>query len=167
MNKQNNIPPIRRQERQVTSPNKILGIIDRCEVCRLGISTEGAPYIVPLCFGYEEVDDVLRLYFHHATSGRLLDLLKANPRVAFELDRPVAFESSKVPSSSTYLYESVMGEGVVEIVQTFEEKQAALNQLMRHYTKQPTHEISEGCIVGVTVLRLTVDWLTAKSNLRK
>lgn len=41
----------------------------------------GSPYIVPLCFGYEESN----LYFHSAGVGRTQEALRKNESVGFEI----------------------------------------------------------------------------------
>lgn len=47
---------MRRKERQVTNPAEIRAVIDRCKVLRLGLNAAGAPYIVPMNFGWEMTD---------------------------------------------------------------------------------------------------------------
>lgn len=44
---------MRRKERQVTNPAEIRAVIDRCKVLRLGLNAAGAPYIVPMNFGWK------------------------------------------------------------------------------------------------------------------
>ena len=66
-------------------------IIGRSSVCRLGMSDNGQPYIVPLSFGY----DGRFLYVHAAVDGRKVDILKRNNRVCFEFDRLEEVTSSE------------------------------------------------------------------------
>ena len=48
---------MRRKDREITSFDEQLKIIDQCDVVRLGlVDDEGYPYILPLNFGYEVVD---------------------------------------------------------------------------------------------------------------
>ena len=44
--------PMRRQDRAITDPAKILGVIDACPYCHLGFSDQGKPYVVPVNFGH-------------------------------------------------------------------------------------------------------------------
>jgi len=71
-----------KKEREIRDPKVIESIISRTNVCRLAMCDEGLPYVVPLCFGYEKG----ALYFHSATVGRKLEILKKNPKVSFEMD---------------------------------------------------------------------------------
>lgn len=58
---------MRRKDREITSFDEQLKIIDACDVCRLGlVDEEGYPYILPLNFGYEVIDSELVLFFHGA-----------------------------------------------------------------------------------------------------
>lgn len=73
---------MRRSEKEITDKTQIDSIIFRSKVYRLGLSDEGQPYIVPLCFSY----DGKALYFHCAKEGRKIDILRKNSNVCFEFD---------------------------------------------------------------------------------
>ena len=66
---------MRRKDREITSFDEQLKIIDQCDVVRLGlVDDDGYPYILPLNFGYEVIDDDLVLYFHGALEGYKYEL---------------------------------------------------------------------------------------------
>ena len=44
---------MRRTDREITDAAAIAAIMARCQVVRLAMNTEGAPYILPLNFGME------------------------------------------------------------------------------------------------------------------
>jgi hypothetical protein len=46
--------PMRRNEKEIKDPAALRAIIQQSKVCRVGLSDGNRPYIVPLCFGYEE-----------------------------------------------------------------------------------------------------------------
>lgn len=73
---------MRKSDREITDRSAIDEIIRRCRACRLGLSDEGQPYVVPLNFGY----DGHALYFHGAMEGRKIDVIRKNSRVCFEFD---------------------------------------------------------------------------------
>ena len=62
---------MRRKEKEITTRAVIDAIIRQARVCRLALSEDNQPYVVPLCFGYE--NDTL--YFHCAPKGRKLDII--------------------------------------------------------------------------------------------
>jgi len=45
---------MRRNEKEITEESAIEGIIRQSLVCRLAVSDGIQPYVVPLCFGYED-----------------------------------------------------------------------------------------------------------------
>ena len=47
---------MRRADREITDQEHLRELILACDCCRLAISCEDGPYIVPLNFGYEERD---------------------------------------------------------------------------------------------------------------
>ncbi len=57
---------MRRKEKEIADKSEIESIIRKSLVCRLGIVDAGLPYIVPLCFGYDNG----ALFFHSAKEGR-------------------------------------------------------------------------------------------------
>ncbi len=86
---------MRRKEKQVTGRRAIDAVIRASSVCRLAMSHEDRPYVVPLCFGY----DGGTLYFHSALEGKkALDLImKQYSGDGFEYDeRPL--ESCRSPA---------------------------------------------------------------------
>lgn len=109
---------MRRKERQVTNPAEIRAVIDRCKVLRLGLNAAGAPYIVPMNFGWEMTDGLPVFYLHCANEGRKIDLLRADPRVGFEMDGAHGLREGQTPCAYSYFYESVVGSGEIRFSKT-------------------------------------------------
>jgi nitroimidazol reductase NimA-like FMN-containing flavoprotein (pyridoxamine 5'-phosphate oxidase superfamily) len=139
---------MRKSDREIRNHSDIVDVIKRCAVCRIGFQTGGAeqvgrtgeagqaggvPYIVPMSFGFSDDDRGLRLYFHCATEGRRLDLLRINPHVGFEMDIARELITADRPCGWSQNYESVVGEGVMRVVENREARVAALSKLMEHY----------------------------------
>ena len=82
---------MRRKEQEITDKEEMEAIIRKSLVCRLAMADEGTPYIVPLCFGYQDNT----LYFHSARKGKKLDILKKNNRVSFEFDTDTEIQKDK------------------------------------------------------------------------
>lgn len=101
---------MRRAEREIKSFEEIVGLVERCDTIRLGLSDEGAPYVVPLSFGYEATEGKITLYIHGARSGRKAGLLAKHPRVCAEGDVCHRFLES-APGMVTCDYESFIGYG--------------------------------------------------------
>jgi nitroimidazol reductase NimA-like FMN-containing flavoprotein (pyridoxamine 5'-phosphate oxidase superfamily) len=105
---------MRRNDREVTDFNEIVDILMRCDTIHLGIHDEPYPYVVPLSFGIETVDDIITLYFHGATEGLKHDLIRANPNVCVEASIFHRYAETEV--SVTTEYESVIGFGKAELL---------------------------------------------------
>jgi nitroimidazol reductase NimA-like FMN-containing flavoprotein (pyridoxamine 5'-phosphate oxidase superfamily) len=74
---------MRRKDREVAAVEEIRGILESCKTCHLAMVDNGAPYVVPLSFGYEIAGGTLKLFFHSAKEGRKIDILRRNSAVFF------------------------------------------------------------------------------------
>lgn len=77
---------MRRSDREIKDFDEIIEVINKCDVCRLAINDGDYPYIVPMNFGLNIEDGKVVLYFHCASEGKKLELLRKNNKVAFEMD---------------------------------------------------------------------------------
>ena len=150
-----------KRELQVTDPNQIQAILDTAKVLHLGLAVDNEPYVVPLNYGYTMEDGRLTLYLHGANQGKKLDMIRANPRVFFELDCDrVPFEG-KVPCQYGMVYSSVMGRGTARIVEDVEEKKKAMSILMKTQTGKD-FSFNDRLVSIVAVIRIDVSEYTAK-----
>lgn len=138
-----------------------MAVIHGCKVLRLAMVEEGKPYIVPLNYGYEQVGDTLYLYFHSATEGKKLDILKQNATVCFEMDTDHKLVEDEIPCRNGFLFSSIVGEGQVEFLEDLQQKKEALNQIMLHQTGKQ-FEYSDNVMKFVAVARIKVTNFTGK-----
>ena len=156
---------MRRKTREVTDFDEIVDIISRCDICRIALNDEKYPYILPLNFSYETQKQTVILYFHGATEGRKYELIAQNPNVSFEMDCCHKLLSSLEEKYCTMTYASVIGHGKIEILSE-EEKFKVLASINDRYHKEG-FPVNEHSIPHTTVMRLVVEGMTAKSNLKK
>jgi nitroimidazol reductase NimA-like FMN-containing flavoprotein (pyridoxamine 5'-phosphate oxidase superfamily) len=156
---------MRRKDREIVDMNEILGIIKKCDVCSLAFFDKEYPYIIPLNFGYHNHDDKIELYFHCAGVGKKLDLMKANPNVAFEMNCSRNLITGENACDYTMEFESVCGNGVAVILPE-EEKITALNYLMKQYSNKENFQYNENLVKRITVLKLTVHNISGKRLVR-
>ena len=155
---------MRRSEREITDINEIERILNEATVCRLALVDGEAPYIIPMCFGYTLEGDQLVLYFHSATQGKKIDLIKANNNAAFELDRMGEIIRGDVACSFSVAYECITGRGTLDIINGIE-KLTGLNSIMAKYdSAQHEHKYSEQSLNNVAILKLTVDEFCCKAH---
>ena len=160
---------MRRSEREITDRYDIINIMDKCDICRLALSRNNIPYIVPLNFGYDYTDSRLTLYFHCAKDGKKTDIIKENPAACFEMDCSRNIIPGKKACNYSMEYESVIGSGDITIVGDGEvgEKRRALSLIMKKYAPERKFEFSEAyftseMVNSVTVLKLDVQEFTGK-----
>jgi hypothetical protein len=157
---------MRRKDREITEIDKLLEIIKKCKVCRLGLSDNGLPYIVPLNFGWNYDNNRLTLYFHSAIEGRKLDIIKSNNRVCFEIDTDhKLYVEGEDACKHGYLYTSVIGFGCIEFINNPEEKSCGLNMVMKHQTDKDTeYQYSAESLARVCVYKMIVDNFSGKAR---
>jgi nitroimidazol reductase NimA-like FMN-containing flavoprotein (pyridoxamine 5'-phosphate oxidase superfamily) len=150
---------MRRAEREIRDRQAIESILERATVCRLGLCSNGVPYVVPLSFGYRDH----RLYFHSAPQGRKIEIIKDNPNVCFEVDIDREFVPGKTPCGWTTRYRSVIGFGKARLVEETEDKRKALDVILGHYARGP-FEFPEEAVEKVAVIEVEVESLTGKQS---
>lgn len=158
---------MRRKDREVTDLNQIFDIVSRCSVAHVGMTDHGKPYVVALNFGYERKGDSLILYFHSAYEGRKMEILKENPSVYVQMNCVDEFISGshENPCAFCWRYDSVMGAGVVEFLETPEEKAHALNCMIRHLGKtEDCFQFSVEKLKRTCVYRVCIDAPTGKHH---
>lgn len=151
---------MRRRDREIKEFDEIVKIIKKCDSLVLGLNDEGYPYLVPLNFGMDIEDGQLYLYFHCAKEGKKLDLIQKDNRATFEMDCNHNFILYEERMSCTMGYESVIGQGTIEIV-VEDKKYDALKILMRQYHAED-FQFNTDMIKVTTLLRLKVEKLTGK-----
>lgn len=148
---------MRRKDREITDRAEIEAIIAKAQVCRLAMTDEGRPYIVPLCFGYENN----ALYFHSALKGKKLDILKKNGQVCFEFDVDCEVRTDPDACSWGMRYRSVIGYGQASFVESPASKRQALDIIMRQYGSN-LNDYPDTQVNNIVVIRVDIDSLTGK-----
>lgn len=156
---------MRRKDREVTDAQKIRAVIEACQCCRLGFCDGEKAYIVPLNFGYEEKEGKYIFYFHSAKEGRKIDLIEKTHYAAFEMDANMEIYGKDTACSYAARFQSVMGGGKVDFVESEGEKIFALRAIMRHHTGREDWRFEEKMLRSVRVFKLEVEELSCKEHL--
>jgi len=129
------------------SSNGVLGVL----------GDEGYPYTVPVSFTYKDGN----IYFHCATEGHKLDVIRREPKVSF----CVTAQDNVIAEDFNTLYKSVIAFGKAEILQDDESKQKALEAIIGKYSsgyiekgKEYIRDEWENCVA----VQITVEHLTGK-----
>jgi nitroimidazol reductase NimA-like FMN-containing flavoprotein (pyridoxamine 5'-phosphate oxidase superfamily) len=153
---------MRRTELEVRGREQIEPIIAQCTTLRLGMVSQGMPYILPMVFGYEWTGEYPVFYLHCGMAGRKNDALFDGARLAFEMDieGPV---TGRTPYANGYSREfcCVMGEGTVRFAADNDEKIRCFRHIMLHQTGRSDYTYQPGWLALTRVFTLSADTLSA------
>jgi nitroimidazol reductase NimA-like FMN-containing flavoprotein (pyridoxamine 5'-phosphate oxidase superfamily) len=150
---------MRRDDREITDRNKIDQIISRCKVCRIALCDEGQPYVLPLNFGY----DGKYLYFHSANDGKKIEIINKNNRIGFEFDIFHEIIKAESPCKWGAKYESVVGTGIIEFIESHKEKTTALECILSQYGGS-FNQFKLSNISSVSVFRVNIVSISGKEK---
>lgn len=149
---------MRRKQFEVTDRDKIDEILSKATVCRIAMTDNGRPYIIPLNFGYSDNT----LYFHSSQYGKKVELLKENSLICFEVDIDTEIIRGEMSCDWTARYRSVIGYGKVEFVTDDAGKREALDIIMAHYGKSSGNIYNEASVEKVLILKVRIGEVTCK-----
>ena len=155
---------MRRKDREVTDFETILGIIDECNIIRIGLADGDFPYIVPLNFAYTVSEKQIEFYVHGAMSGRKYELMNKNRKCSFEMDIPLEMDCMVEKKDVTMRYKSIMGTADITFLEEEEKQNAIDNIIMNRYKETRNFDYNRKMVTVTAVAKLTVTNLTAKSN---
>ena len=150
---------MRRKEREITDRAVIEDIIRQSSVCRLAMSEDNNPYIVPLCFGYKDN----ALYFHTGRKGGKLHILAKNNRVCFEFDIIHEVVKSEEPCKWGMRYVSVIGFGKAFMIEDLALKRRALDIIMQHYDGT-SFTYNEEAIHKAAIIQVEIKHMTGRKS---
>ena len=158
---------MRRKDREVLDETKIDEFIKNCNCCRIGFydKENDNVYIVPLNFGYSNIDNKRVFYLHGAKEGRKINLISKTNKVSFEMDSNHKLIVGKMPCNYSERYQCIMGTGLISFVEENKEKAMALNEIMFQSTGKKDWKFPEAMLNGVAVFKIEVTSLSCKEHL--
>jgi uncharacterized protein len=150
---------MRRTEREITDREAIDDLLRRETVMYLAMVDDGAPYVVPISYGY----DGQVLYLHSALAGRKMEVLRRNPQVCFAVGVDRVLHKGEVPCGWGFKYRSVVGEGLVTIIADEAGKRQGLDVLMRQFGGTGGDYVPEQ-LASTAVLRIDITSLSGKQS---
>jgi nitroimidazol reductase NimA-like FMN-containing flavoprotein (pyridoxamine 5'-phosphate oxidase superfamily) len=139
-------------DRDVVEP-----IIRQATVCRIAMSDDGRPYVVPVSFGYEDGT----LFFHCSAVGKKIDILRKNNAVCVEFDIDQEITKADRACQWGIKYRSVIGFGRAFFVADEQEKRRALDVIVAHYGGDP-QDYPKATLEKTMVVRIEIQSVTAK-----
>ena len=152
---------MRRKDKEISSMDEISQVIKKCQVCRLALSQDNIPYIIPVSFGY----DGKTLYFHSAKDGKKIDILLINNNVCFEFESGVEIIADETkPCNWSFSFQTVIGFGKVEELSSPEDKITGLKHIMGQYSEKEWN-LETLPLNGLRVWAINIASMTGKQSL--
>lgn len=151
---------MRKREKEIKEKHAIESIMKRAAICRIGLSGNDVPYVVPLNFGYRDNC----LYFHSAKEGKKIDMMQKNNTVCFEIDVDTELMQAEDPCKWSMKYSSVIGFGRAFLLEEPEEKRQALNIIMEHYSGRSSREYPEKALGSIAIIKVQIESMTGKRS---
>ena len=155
---------MRRRDREVTDGSRIGAFIAKEQIIRIAFYDEGDIYIVPVNYGYLRDGEQYSFYFHGAKAGRKYELSKKTPIVGFEIDGGYELLEGKIACEFSATFQSVIGTGLLHMVEDRAEKMKGLSTIMKQTTSNAAWHFDSEMLERVAVFRLDVEKLSCKAR---
>jgi uncharacterized protein len=151
---------MRRKDKEIKDRGIIEQLLSGSDICRIAMIDGNRPYMVPLNYGY----DGKALYFHSASSGKKIDILRRDSRVCFEIEYYNEIIRDDIPCEWTAKYRSLIGYGTIEFITGYEEKKKGLDVIMAHYGKTDENIYKDNHIDNILILKLNIEEISGKQS---
>lgn len=149
---------MRKAEREIKDFNQIVDLIKNTNTIRLGLNDSPYPYVVPVSFGFEVIDEQINFYFHGAKVGKKVQLVEQNPNVCVEGD--ICHRFMDTINSVTCLYESFIAFGKCQKLNG-QDAIYGLQKILEH-CGYGNHSINEKAVDITAVFKIEINSITAK-----
>lgn len=151
---------LRRIERDMPDRADQLAVLRGQKFLSLALARDNRPYLVSLNYAFSEAENCF--YVHSAPEGRKIDWLRANPEVFGQ----VIEDRGYLVGQCSHAYRSVMFQATAQFLDNLEEKRHALGLMIDHADPEPEplrqKLVATADLAQVTVIRLSVQWMTGK-----
>ncbi len=151
---------IRRKEKAITDIDEMKKIITKVQHITFALCKGNEPYLVTVNHGYDPIKNCI--YFHCATKGKKIDILKENNIVWGQ----ALIDKGYIQGSCDHLFATVQFRGIVTLVDDFEEKKDALLNMIHKLEENPEEaaakQLTEKSISRVLIGRIDINYLSGK-----
>ncbi len=149
---------MKKQDKQIHDESIIHDILTSNTICRMALSDNGMPYIVPMNYGYQDN----AVYLHTALEGKKIDIINRNSNVCFEITDSIDLVFGERGCDCTTKFRSVIGYGTISPVLHKDEKVNALRAIMKQHTGKSHWEFDNSIVQKTMVLKISIESLTGK-----
>jgi nitroimidazol reductase NimA-like FMN-containing flavoprotein (pyridoxamine 5'-phosphate oxidase superfamily) len=122
---------MRRKEKEIKKNSKLIEILKNGKYIIISMCRRNEPYIVTLSYGYDSSKN--SLYFHCATEGLKLEIIKENPNVC----ATIIEDKGYIMHECNHKYRSLVLRGKMKIITDISEKQHGFDVLLHHLEENP------------------------------
>lgn len=151
---------MRRKDKEISDRAVIDSILQEAQICRIAMSLDNLPYLVPVNFGY----DGKSIYFHSAKEGKKIEILRENPVVCFEVETKTEVILADVACRCGERYYSVIGMGKAKFLTDMEEKKKALDVIMKKYAGDRKFEYETAEVDRILLIRIEITGISGKKS---
>jgi len=151
---------MRREDKQIKDKTIIESVMKEAIVCRIGLSEDNIPYVIPMNFGFKDN----YLYLHSANKGKKIDILRKNSRICFEVDIKHEIVKSEMSCNWSMKYYSVIGFGRAYLVNSFDEKRVALDIIAEKYSGKASLKYPDSEINKIEIIKVEIETMTGKKS---
>ena len=151
---------MRRKDKEIKDVDETKSILKKAKYITLAMCLHDMPYLATLSHGYDEQSNCI--YFHCASEGKKIDILKANNNVWGQ----ALVDQGYVQGSCDHLYATAQFSGKVTFVKDLAEKERALKTMIRALDDNPDEVIKRQLlprsVQRVNIGRIDIDSLSGK-----
>lgn len=153
---------LRRVEKALTEESSLLEIIRGQKAMTLAFCRDNEPYLATVNYAFDAESRCF--YFHCAAEGRKMDYLRANPVVWGQILEDRGYQ----PAKCDHAFRTVQFRGTTSVIEDPAARRAAL-LLMIEQLEPDSEPVKrrfdhESSLARVTLVRVQVDYFTAKQN---
>ncbi|TRO50797.1 hypothetical protein E2P71_09970 [Candidatus Bathyarchaeota archaeon] len=153
---------IRRKDKEITDKKQLAKTLNEPSYITLAMVDQGEPYLVSLSHWYDEAENCI--YFHSASEGKKLDILRKNPGVWGQ----AIIDHGYHVGQCSHLYASVMFKGNVEFVDDVETKKKVFRNMVLKLEPDPEsimdRMLGSAGLPTTIVGRINVEYMSGKKS---
>jgi nitroimidazol reductase NimA-like FMN-containing flavoprotein (pyridoxamine 5'-phosphate oxidase superfamily) len=154
---------LRRADKALDNPEEIEQVLASVRIMTVACCLENEPYLFTVDFVWDP--QARELWFHCATEGRKMSILKANPRVCVT----VVEDRGYIQGECDHAYRSLIMEGKASVVTDLTEKRRGLELLVRKHEPHPEDVLArfagdDEAVRKVGMIRIAVEGISGKQG---
>jgi nitroimidazol reductase NimA-like FMN-containing flavoprotein (pyridoxamine 5'-phosphate oxidase superfamily) len=154
---------LRRVERSIEDREELMDVLRKVTHMTLALSKADEPYLVTVNYSFDEAN--MRVYFHCASAGKKIDILRSNPRVWGQVLEDLGY----IQGECDHSFRTVQFSGNAEFASDISEKKHALELMIDRLEKTPEtikkDSLTKDKIEKVVICKIVVEGMSGKHNI--